>query len=164
MNGQLRDVELGTRGEADEVETTSEVEAPAPGLGELEDEEFKRRQAERDKISLVEGLLLLMLAAAADLLEIVAGLTVVLAIIGLFFGLLASGILILWARLRSGTSYLIFRRVIINLAGWFLDVAFLGILPIRTIALLLTIWINNRDANKRIKEATSRIEEISRSA
>ncbi|MDP2650521.1 MAG: hypothetical protein Q8P04_00250 [bacterium] len=127
------------------------------GSGELEEQEWKKRQAERDKVSLVEGLLLLMLAATADLFEIVAGLTIILWLIGLVLGSLASGIIFMWAVLRGGESYLIFRRVIITVGGWLFDIVLLGILPIRTIALLLTFWINNRDANRRIKEATERI-------
>lgn len=135
----------------------------SPALGELEEWEEKRRQAERDKIGLVEALLLLMLAAAADLFEIIAGLTIVLAIIGVLFGFFVSGIIFIWAILRGGTSYLIFRRVAITVGGWLLDVLSLGILPIRTLALLLTIWYNNHDANKRIKEATAKIEELAKS-
>ncbi|MBI2506537.1 MAG: hypothetical protein HYW00_00100, partial [Candidatus Colwellbacteria bacterium] len=72
-----------------------------------------------------------------------------------------SGVIFMWAVLRGGSTYLIFRRVIITVGGWLLDAALLGILPIRTIALLLTIWINNRDANKRIKEATAQVEALS---
>ena len=134
------------------------------GSGELEEQEWKRRQAEKDKVSLVEGLLLLMLAATADLFEIVAGLTIVLWLIGLVLGSLASGIIVMWAILRGGQSYQVFRRVIITVAGWLLDIVFLGILPIRTLALLLTFWVNNRDANRRIKEATERIDELLKSA
>ncbi|MBI2595054.1 MAG: hypothetical protein HYW38_02255 [Candidatus Colwellbacteria bacterium] len=151
---------------AEEIEEEIEIAAGVKtslALGELEEWEEKRRRGERDKIELVEALLLLMLAASADLFEIVAGLTVVLAIIGLLFGFFVSGIIFMWAILRGGTGYLIFRRVIINVAGWLLDVFSLGILPIRTLALLLTIWYNNHDANRRIKEATGRIEEISKS-
>lgn len=151
---------------AEEIEEEIEIAAGVKtslALGELEEWEDKRRRGERDKIELVEALLLLMLAASADLFEIVAGLTVVLAIIGLLFGFFVSGIIFMWAILRGGTGYLIFRRVIINVAGWLLDVFSLGILPIRTLALLLTIWYNNHDANRRIKEAMGRIEEISKS-
>ncbi len=150
----------------EEIEEEIEIAAGVKtslALGELEEWEDKRRRGERDKIGLVEALLLLMLAASADLFEIVAGLTVVLAIIGLLFGFFVSGIIFMWAILRGGTGYLIFRRVIINVAGWLLDVFSLGILPIRTLALLLTIWYNNHDANRRIKEAMGRIEEISKS-
>ena len=142
-------------------EFTGEVERNS---GELEEQEWKRRQAERDKVSLVEGLLLLMLAVTADLFEIVAGLTIVLWLIGLVLGSLASGIIFMWAILRGGPSYLVFRKVIITIGGWLLDIVLLGIFPIRTIALLLTFWINNRDANRRIKEATERIDELSKSA
>ncbi len=152
-------------GETDEeLEAVNEIEVRIPGLKELEEQEWKRRQAERDKISLVEGLLLLMLAATADLLEIVADLTVILAVIGLIFGFFTSGIILLWSILRGGESYLVFRRVIITIAGWFLDAVFLGILPIRTLALLLTIWVNNRHASRRTKEATERIEQLLKSA
>ncbi|MEX2033215.1 MAG: hypothetical protein WD889_01470 [Candidatus Colwellbacteria bacterium] len=136
----------------------------AGGSGELEEQEWKKRQAEKDKVSLVEGLLLLMLAATADLFEMVAGLTIVLWLIGLVLGSLASGIIFMWAILRGGQSYMVFRRVIITVGGWLLDIVFLGILPIRTLALLLTFWVNNRDANKRIEEADNRIEEILKSA
>jgi len=142
-------------------EFTGEVERNS---GELEEQEWKRRQAERDKVSLVEGLLLLMLAVTADLFEIVAGLTIVLWLIGLVLGSLASGIIFMWAILRGGPSYLVFRKVIITIGGWLLDIVLLGIFPIRTIALLLTFWINNRDADRRIKEATERIDELSKSA
>ena len=141
-------------------EFTGETE----GSGELEEQEWKRRQAEKDKVSLVEGLLLLMLAATADLFEIVAGLTIILWLIGLVLGSLASGIIFMWAILRGGQSYQVFRRVIITVGGWFFDIVLLGILPIRTLALLLTFWVNNRDANGRIKEATERIDELSKSA
>src|SRR3989344_7502943 len=96
-------------------EFTGETE----GSGELEEQEWKRRQAEKDKVSLVEGLLLLMLAATADLFEIVAGLTIVLWLIGLVLGSLASGIIFMWAILRGGEGYLVFKRMIINLGGWF---------------------------------------------
>ena len=146
----------------EELEAASEIEVRTSGLEELEEQEFKLRQAERDKIGLVEALLLLMLAAAADLFEIVAGLTVVLWLIGLVFGFFVSGVILMWAILRGGSSYLVFRRIIITIGGWLLDAATLGILPIRTLALLLTIWYNNHDANKRIKEAMERIEEISK--
>ena len=70
----------------------------------------------------------------------------------------------MWAILRGGPSYLVFRKVIITIGGWLLDIVLLGIFPIRTIALLLTFWINNRDADRRIKEATERIDELSKSA
>lgn len=142
-------------------EFTGEVERNS---GELEEQEWKRRQAERDKVSLVEGLLLLMLAVTADLFEIVAGLTIVLWLIGLVLGSLASGIIFMWAILRGGPSYLVFRKVIITIGGWLLDIVLLGILPIRTLALLLTFWVNNRDASRRIKEATERIDELLKSA
>ena len=147
----------------EELEATSEIEVRAPGLERLEEQEFKKRGAERDKISLVETILLFMVAAAADIFEIIADLTIVLWLFGLIVGSLASGIIFMWAILRGGTGYL-FWRVIITIAGWLLDILSLGILPIRTLALLLTIWVNNRDASKRIKEATNRIEEISKSA
>lgn len=153
-----------TIGGSDEgIEMGAEAAVSISGLEELEEWENKRRQAERDKISFIEALLLLMLAAAADLFEIVAGLTIVLSIIGLIFGFFVSGIILMWAILRGGSGYLVFRRLIINIGGWLFDAAFLGILPIRTIALLLTIWVNNRDANKRIRETEERIEEISKS-
>lgn len=146
---------------ADEnIEIAAEATVSTPGLEDLAEAEQKKREAERDKISLVEMILLLMVAAAADFFEIIAGLSIVLLIIGLFFGFLASSIIFLWAVLRGGTGYLIFRRIIITVGGWFLDVALLGIFPIRTIALILTFWINNHNANKRIKEATTKIEEI----
>src|SRR3989304_7921848 len=137
-------------------EFTGEVERNS---GELEEQEWKRRKAERDKVSLVEGLLLLMLAVTADLFEIVAGLTIVLWLIGLVLGSLASGIIFMWAILRGGPSYLVFRKVIITIGGWLLDIVLLGIFPIRTIALLLTFWINNRAADRRITEATGGIDE-----
>lgn len=149
---------------ADE-EYTGEVTISAPGLEELEEWEDKKRRAEKDKISFfVEGMLLLMVAAVADFFEILTGLSVVLWLVGLVFGLFASGIIFMWAILRGGEGYLVFRRIIINIAGWLFDAVLLGILPIRTIALLLTFWYNNRDAKKRIEEATTRIEEISKAA
>lgn len=133
-------------------------------LGELEDQEWKRRQAERDKVSLVEAILLLMVAATADVFEVIAGLTIFLLPLGLIFGLLASGTIFMWAILRGGSGYLVFRRIIITIGGWFLDAVFLGILPIRTIALFLTFWVNNRDANRRLREAVERIEQLLKSA
>ncbi|MBI3088896.1 MAG: hypothetical protein HYY99_01420 [Candidatus Colwellbacteria bacterium] len=145
----------------EEIEIADELKT-SPALGELEEWEEKRRRAERDKVGLVEALLLLMLAATADVFEIIAGLTVVLWIIGLILGLFVSGVIFMWAVLRGGSTYLIFRRVIITVGGWLLDAALLGILPIRTIALFLTIWINNRDASRRGREAIEKIEEISK--
>ena len=100
----------------------------------------------------------------SDVFDVIAGLTIFLLPLGLIFGLLASGIIFMWAILRGGPSYLVFRKVIITIGGWLLDIVLLGIFPIRTIALLLTFWINNRDANRRIKEATERIDELSKSA
>ena len=147
----------------EELEATSEIEVRAPGLGKLEEQEFKKRGAERDKISLVETILLFMVAAAADVFEIIADSTIVLWIFGLIVGSLASGIIFMGAILRGGTGYL-FWRVIITIAGWFLDAVLLGIFPIRTLALLLTIWANNRDANRRIKEAAERTEQLLKSA
>ena len=55
----------------EELEATSEIEVRAPGLERLEEQEFKKRGAERDKISLVETILLFMVAAAADIFEII---------------------------------------------------------------------------------------------
>lgn len=149
---------------ADE-EYVDEVAVSVSGIEELGEWEDKRRRAEKDKISFfVEGMLMLMVAATADFFEILTGLSVVLWLIGLIFGLFASGIIFMWAILRGGEGYLMFRRVIINIAGWFFDAALLGFLPIRTLALSLTIWVNNKDANKRLKEATEHIEEVTKSA
>src|SRR3989344_1331244 len=150
----------------------SEEEIEAKELPEDKDElEFRRGGAERAKIGIVEGLMVLMTAAAADTLELFAGFMVWIPILGqiawLFaftFGFFVSGTLLLWAFLRGVSGGTVMKKVVkrlIMLAGGFLaDALTAGILPIRTITMALTIWLNNRAEGKELSGIIKLLEKV----
>ena len=87
-------------------------------------------------------------------MEIVAFMAVALPVIGwaawafaAFVGLIVSAIVIVWSFMRGLRGKAAARKAvvrgIINTAGWLFDIGTLAWLPIRTLAFLLSVFINN---------------------
>lgn len=128
---------------------------------EFEDNEFEGKSeeelnAEADdsesaKISLPEIILVVSIAALADTLEILAAMALGVPVVGqvffgasYIFGLCVSGILALWALLKGTASSAYVKKMITVITGSTLDELTGGILPLRTITLIIAIMIHNR--------------------
>ncbi len=101
-------------------------------------------------------------AAAAGLVAIGTVLVVVGVMWWLFtfsFGLIVSASILVWSILR-GAHYMLSRRLIIILAGIFLDAATAGALPTRSMAVLLVIWLNNKSVNEDARKIQTKIEGV----
>ncbi|MBI2010869.1 MAG: hypothetical protein HYS89_01390 [Candidatus Colwellbacteria bacterium] len=153
----------------DVIEISEEVEEePLEGVEELE---FKRQDAERAKIGAVEGFIVLGAAAIADLFEILAGLVFWVPIFGqviwflaFTFGLFISGTILIWSLLRGISGRLVVkravRRLIFLMGGFLADALTVGVLPIRTITLAITIWLNNRSQGKELSGILKLLEKV----
>ena len=119
-----------------------------------EKKEEKEREARASKISTPEIVFFTLLCGSADILEIVAFMAVALPVIGwaawafaAFVGLIVSAIVIVWSFMRGWHGKLAARKAtvrgLINIAGWLFDIGTLAWLPIRTLAFLLSVFINN---------------------
>lgn len=80
------------------------------------------------------------------------------------FGLLVSGGVYVLLLLKGVVGVFAVRILIVLMAGLVLDAATAGILPARTIAVAITIWLHNRECNKKLKriraELTERQEQL----
>lgn len=127
---------------------------------------------EGDVISIAEIIILVLIAAPADAFEIAAAFTACVDFcatytFSLLIGALASTIIFLWSFLRSVhggfVTSLALKKVATIALGGALDLITGGALPLRTLTLLLVIWMHNRGAKKdadRLTAAMRRIIEI----
>jgi len=119
--------------------------------------EIESGHSEGAKIDFVEGFMVLLLAATADAVELVVlPLTLIpvlgqlLWIVAYGFGLVVSGIIILWSTFRGINGVFFKNRVFIVGGGAIGDAALGGFVPLRTVALLIMIILNNRFESKNI--------------
>lgn len=117
--------------------------------------------SEEAKISFVEGFLLILLAASADVAELVGSLLNIVPVIGqlawftsYIYGLFVSWIIIMWAALRGMGGVFFKRRLAILGGGTVIDALFGGFLPARTFFLILAIWLNNRMEQENVRLVT----------
>lgn len=133
----------------DETEDGADEEA-AQGLG---------TSGEGNKISIAESVILVLIAASSDLFELLAAFAAAVPIVGwgvwalaFLFGLIASTIIFLWTFLRSVKGNFVTRvaikKIVTMALGTLIDAITGGVLPLRTAALLLVIWLHNRAAEK----------------
>lgn len=109
----------------------------------LEDLVFQLNEAEHKTILIVEATYLVLLALLADVIEFF------LPAIGPFITVPTIYVIIfLWSFFRRIHGRFIIRQII----GKVIDALLLGVWPIGTIAMLITVWLNNRAEKKTIKE------------
>lgn len=121
---------------------------------EREDEEessAKADYAQGAKITLPEIILTVSASSVADIAEFLGTLALAIPVIGVaiyglcyIFGLVVSGGLFLWSSLRGVSGSFFVKRLVIMTAGLLADEATGGGLPIRTITLIIVIYLNNR--------------------
>ncbi len=132
-----------------------------------EELETDQRNSERAKISLPESIILIMLSLSADTLEAfslwasvaidIGGIAWIIWLMAFVFGLFVSLIIITWAFLRNVHGGLIIKRLLL----WFTaDILTAGILPIRTLALIIAIWLNNRLESENLKKTLTLLSKI----
>jgi len=132
----------------------------------IEELEFKHDEARRAKIGGVEAYFLIVFSVIADILDIIAfvlALTVVGALIAVilkFFSLMISGLIVMWSFLRGLHGRFVIKAVIILILGFILDELSMGLLPIKTISLVIVIWLNNHFTKKQLKEILSVLERV----
>lgn len=123
------------------------------------------------KISLPESIIVVLLAASADAFEIVAALIAAVPVVGLVvwlmafsFGIFVSVIIIIWSLLKGARGSFVVkyatRRLIALIGGAILDALTGGILPMRTIVLIITIWLNNHFADKDLERVLSLLKKV----
>ena len=119
--------------------------------------ERKRDNSERAKTSMPETIIFTLIALFTDTIEYLAGLANVLPVLGQaiwfmvwVFGLFVSAIIILWSFIRGVHGSRAIKFGVYRIIGFMFDAALAGFLPIRTIVLVVTIWLNNRLENKEI--------------
>lgn len=131
------------------------------------------RDAEKSSsaiITLPEKIITITFSVIADGLEIFAALAVGVPVIGFigwvfwavsfFFGFSVSIGIFIWSMLRGVNGSFFIKRALILLVGFIFDEATLGILPIRTPTLIITIWLNNHFEQKKLTETLTRLEGI----
>jgi len=132
-----------------------------------EDLEFERDSSEKAKISLPETIIFTLLAMSADVIDVITTLANILPAIGQavwfvgwLFGVSVSAIIILWTFLRgAGVSRRVAKIGVARIVGFLADsIPLIGVLPIRTFVLLVTIWLNNHWENKNIRRLTGVLE------
>ena len=133
----------------------AEEEARASSVEELEN----AAKREPDLIGEAEATIFILIAASADLFEIFAFFAAIVPVIGwatfgmaLFFGIMASSIIFIWTLSRSVkgsfVTGLALRKALAFFFGAFIDTLTGGVLPLRTVTLLIVIWMHNRGAKK----------------
>lgn len=133
---QIEDDEFSD-GETDETDNEEESEeAGKKGSG---------------KILIAEMIILVFIAGSADLAEAAAFISAAVLVvgwvtwaIGLFFGVIASTVIFLWAFLRDARGQMMVAKkvIAIGLTG-VLDTALGGAAPLRTIGLIIAIVLHN---------------------
>lgn len=110
---------------------------------------------EKDKssnaiISLPEKIIFIAISVVADALEIFAFLTIGIPAVGFglwlmsyFFGIFVSAAIFVWSMFRGVNGSFFVKKLLILGIGFLVDEAMLGVLPIRTLTLVVTIWLNN---------------------
>jgi uncharacterized membrane protein len=154
-----------------ELQEIPQEMVPPEVAEEIEEAEDQKREAERQRVSMTEAFVLILVSAVTDALEILADLLIEVPILGQIFwlfvfivGLIVSGFILIWSFLKGGPSYLLIRRFLITLFGLGLDEATLGALPLRTITVAAIILMTNHDARKKLKQANARLDELLKSA
>ncbi len=127
---------------------------------------------EKEKISLPETIIFILLAASADVFEIfgvvvsLSGVGAAIGILAFLYGLMISFVIILWSFFRSvGASIvvkLVVRRSMALMGGAVADALTGGVLPMRTIVLAITIWLNNKFADKELGRILGILEKFSK--
>ena len=104
---------------------------------------FERRGSEKAKVSLGEAVLLVVVAAISDLLEPIP-------VFGFVVGLAASGAILLWSVFRGIHGRFFAKKIVTLLISFLADSLTGGIFPIRTLSLVITIWLNNHVEEKNL--------------
>jgi len=122
-----------------------------------EDLEHGRDSSEKAKISLPETIIFVMLSLFTDTIEFLAGLANVLPVVGQaiwfivwIFGIFVSATIILWTFIRGVHGRRAAKIAVARIVFFAADSVLLGFLPIRTITLVITIWLNNHWESKNI--------------
>ena len=167
---ETQDQGVGTQEDFDLWEEELGESAPSTLAGGEDPEklEHQRNNSEKAKISLPETVIFTMLALFMDSLEFLGGLANVLPVIGpaIWFiiwvmGLFVSAIILLWTFIRGAHGRRAVKIGLGRLLGFLADAfIFVGWLPIRTLVLVITIWINNHLENKNVNRLTSLLEKI----
>jgi len=111
--------------------------------------ESEKRSSEKAKISLGETVILVSASALSDILEPIP-------FLGFVVGLATSCAIILWSIMRNAHGRFFTKRVVALLISFLGDsIILLGALPIRTVSLIITIWINNHVEEKNLKRIVS---------
>lgn len=134
--------------------------------------EGSAEESEDSVIHIPEIILIVMVALSADLAEILGFVVITIPIVGIvifallyFFGLLASGTVILWSFLRGGiNTKRSAKRIVTVLLSSSGDAVSGGVLPLRTVGIVVAIWLHNRDAKGRGGDASSTIKKTIRTA
>ncbi len=127
---------------------------------------------EKEKISLPETIIFILLAASADVFEIfgvvvsLSGVGAAIGILAFLYGLMISFVIVLWSFFRSvGGSIVVklaVRRSMALIGGAVADALTGGVLPMRTIVLAITIWLNNKFADKELGRILGILEKFSK--
>lgn len=111
-------------------------------------------EAESAKISTVETILLVTISLMGDFADIVGALFIAIPYIGQVVYFLAKAfswfiwaLIMIWAFFRGATGQAVIQRILTMSAGKVLDELTFGIIPFQTVALVLTIYLNNKGAS-----------------
>lgn len=130
-----------------------------------ENQTQETEDADRAKIGMVEGIVVVTIAGIADIAEILGTLVLPTPIIGQVswflaasYGIFTSAMLFIWAALRGmGTTTrageLLAKRTAAVVLGSVLDTVAGTILPIRTASVLIAIALNNSPKLKKVTRA-----------
>ena len=139
---------------------------------ENKNEEELLEDAEKSSNAIVttpEKIITVTTSSIADGLELLSGLALGMPVIGwalwglsFFFGIFVSAGLFTWSMLRGVNGSFFVKRLLILALGFILDEATLGILPIRTITLIIVIWLNNHFEQKKLEEIFGILEKVTK--
>ncbi len=119
-----------------------------------EDLEFEKNSSRKAKIGLAETIIFTLFSIVADIFELIP-------FIGLIVGIPISFAIILWTFLRGVHGRFAIKIAVARILSFVADaVLFGGFLPIRTIALIITIWLNNHLEEKNIKRVVEILEKM----
>ena len=164
---ETQDQDVGTQEDSDLQEKGLGESAPSTLAGgeDPEELEHQRNNSEKAKITLPETIIFTMLSLFTDTIEILAGLVNILPVLGQaiwfivwVFGIFVSAIIILWSFIRGVHGRYGIKMAVTRIIGFVFDSALAGILPIRTLTLIITIWINNHLEGKNINRLVSLLE------
>ena len=92
--------------------------------------------------------------AAGTLIGIVIWLPVFL------FGLSVSIGIFMWSMLRGVNGSFFVKRALILIVGFVFDGMTAGVVPIRTLTLIITIWLNNHFEKEKLDRMIAKLEKI----